>query len=358
VSAVKRIDQIVAGFAEGDAISSEAMLLRAVFQRMGVESQIYVVPDRVAPEASMRCRALDEYEGDDTDIVIHHYSIASPATDLFLSCPGKKVLMYHNITPESFFEGFDDRVVGVLRKAREDLVKVAESADEVWAVSRFNAFELGELGIENVKVFPLLFNSGPMDFPPEPRVVAKFAQPMTNILSVGRIAPNKCIEELILSFAWYNKSINPFSRLIIVGSERSSPRYFAMLRMLAGEMDLANVCFERFASPAGLIAYYEMADVFVSTSRHEGYCLPLIEAMYKGVPVLARAQGGMIEAMGGGGVLFDDMTPLELAELIHRTCSDQQVREEILSSQKDRIHSVLGRHAETEVKDLLADYLD
>ena len=181
--------------------------------------------------------------------------------------------------------------------------------------------------------------------------------PLKNILFVGRIAPNKRIEDLILAFAWFHLAINPFSRLIIVGSPRSAPRYLTMLRMLVGDMDLSNVCFENFASPSGLPAYYRVADLFVSTSEHEGYCLPLVEAMDHGVPVIARAAGGMPEAMDGAGVLYEDLTPAELGALFDRVLTDAALRKEILTSQQRRVQRARGRNLEAEVRALMAGML-
>jgi len=177
---------------------------------------------------------------------------------------------------------------------------------------------------------------------------------MQNLLYVGRIAPNKQVEDLITAFAWYHRVINRQSRLIIVGSERSCPRYYLMLRMLANELELPNVCFERFASPRGLSAYYELADLFITASRHEGYCLPLVEAMHKRLPVIARNEGGMPEALGGGGVLYEDLAPGELAALIERVLTDAALKNQILAAQDQRMADLRNRDAAAELRTLLA----
>jgi len=354
MSALPRVDQLLAGFAEGDAISNEARGLRAMLRRMGFDSEIYADEARVAPSARGHCRLLAEYHGTPNDVVLHHYAIASPTTRSFLQAPARKVLVYHNITPAEFFTGFDDDVVRQLQTAREELRDVAGRSDAVWAVSRYNASELERAGVPRVRVFPLLFareGPGPL---PDPAILRRFAAPLTNILFVGRMAPNKCVEDLIQAFAWYQR-INPFSRLILVGSRHSTPRYFSMLRMFAGELDLANVCFENYAAPEGMSAYYRLAHVFISASRHEGYCLPLLEAMEQDIPVIARSVGGMPEAMDGAGVLYEDLDPGELAELIHRVVSDTALREAILASQRRRMEAIRHRDAEQELRSLLAE---
>jgi L-malate glycosyltransferase len=181
-------------------------------------------------------------------------------------------------------------------------------------------------------------------------MAAKLGGPLKNLLFVGRIAPNKHVEDLILAFACFHRTINPASRLVLAGSERSCPRYYAMLRMLAARLDLTNVFFEGFLSEPQLAACYAEADLFVTASRHEGFCLPLVEAMAHDVPVIARDEGGMPEALGAGGVLFDDMEPRILAELFQLVLTDDALRGEILNSQKHRLDELRRR-------DLAADCL-
>jgi glycosyltransferase involved in cell wall biosynthesis len=350
----RRVDQILAGFAEGDAISNAAVCLQSIVRASGAESEIYVDTEHVSPGMQGRGLPLHEYTGQAGDIVIHHYSIASPAIDTFLTSPATKVLVYHNITPSDYFRGYDDRVVGQLDEARARLAEVMSAVDAMWAVSNFNADELRSLGATNVEVFPLLFSAEQFDLEPDPEIFAKFTAPLTNLLFVGRIAPNKRIEDLIMAFAWYHRVINRQSRMLIVGSERSAPRYYLMLRMLANELELPNVCFERFASPEGLSAYYELADVFVTASDHEGYCLPLVESMHRQVPVIARSRGGMPEALGSGGLMYDDASPEELAQLIHLVLSEPGLKQGVLDSQAKRMQQIASRDAAGELKSLLA----
>ncbi|MEI6808373.1 MAG: glycosyltransferase [bacterium] len=349
-----RIDQILAGFAEGDAISNEAVILQGVFRKWGLESDIFVDSNRVSPAMRAYAKGLEDYSDSPDNLLIHHYSIGCEAADLFCRAKAKKIAVYHNITPAGFFDGFDDSIAARLRSARDNLRQVIAVADAIWAVSRFDAAELEALGAKSVKVFPLLFSAEQFNIPPDPDVFKKMAAPLKNILCVGRIAPNKCIEDLILAFSWYYWRLNRNSRLIIVGSERTAPRYYLMLRMLVHELDVPNVCFERFASPAGLSAYYDIADVFVSASRHEGYCLPLVEAMSRDVPVIARNTGGIPEALGGAGVMYDDASPEELAQLIHRVINDGQLKQAVLTSQKQRMKDMSARSVESELKLLLS----
>ncbi|MGD9611942.1 MAG: glycosyltransferase [Kiritimatiellia bacterium] len=348
------IHQIAAGFATGDAISLEAVALRDVCRALGVASEIFVPAERTAPDGRHLVRPLEEYRPGAGELLIYHYSIQTPATAIFRRSPARKVAIYHNVTPAAFFRAFDESVAAQLEAAREELADVVGAADAVWADSAFNAAEIAALGAKTVRVFPLLFAARAFAGPADPAVRQVLGGPAKKILFVGRIAPNKCVEELIEAFAWYHHGFERRSELILVGSERSCPRYFAMLRMFAAELDLMAVRFVRYASPAGLIAHYEAADLFATASRHEGYCLPVVEAMFKGVPVLARNVGGVPEAMDGAGVLFDETTPAELAGLMHRMISDAALRAEICASQQARVQRLLARPVQEEFRGLLA----
>jgi len=210
--------------------------------------------------------------------------------------------------------------------------------------------------VRDARVFPLVFAPTP-DAEPDPDLQRRLTAPaLTTLLFVGRLAPNKRVEDLVDAYACYRR-INPYSRLFVIGSERTCPRYSLMLRMLARDLAVPNLCFEGFVTPAGLAAYYRLADVFVSCSAHEGYGAPLVEAMRYGVPVIARDAGGTGEALGGAGVMYTDATATELGDLIHRVTSDNALRAEILSAQQRRVRDVLTRPVERELRDLLAGFL-
>jgi glycosyltransferase involved in cell wall biosynthesis len=331
-----RFDQLVGGFAEGDAISQEARRMQHLARDAGYVSEIFCPPEHVSPGTKERCQPLENYTAGRSDIVVYHYGLATPAGVTFTDSSAKRILRYHNITPAHLFDGFDDRLAAQLREARAELDTMAESANSVWADSNYNADEIRAAGRSDVITAPLFFERDKWAIPPDPKIRAAFSVPMTNFLYVGRMAPNKGIEDLILAFAHYHGSIDANARLILVGSEASCPRYYAMLRMLATQLNLSHVCFEGFVTDAQLAAYYELADTFVTASYHEGYCLPLLEALYRDIPVLARATGGMPEALDGAGALFDGATPAQLAELMRCVVHDAAIREEIVTSQQRR----------------------
>jgi len=349
------VHQLMAGFARGDAISHEAMALGKVCRDAGFQSRIYAPAGRIAPDSAGDVCPLSECRPSAEDIVILHYSIESKATDVFLRAAGRRVLLYHNITPAEFYEPYDSEVAGALRRAREALPEVLRAAHAVWADSAFNASELQAMGAARARVFPLIFSPEPLDIPPDPALFSRFAGEWTNILFVGRIAPNKRIEDLIEAFAWFHRNISQSSRLIVAGSDRSAPAYFAMLRMYALELDLDSVLFVRFVSPEGLAACYRSAHLFVTTSLHEGYCLPLLEAMHMGVPVIAHGVGGVPEALGGAGVMYDGLDNRQLAALFAEVLSNPELRSRILESQRQRMRQIYARSVGAEFLSLVSE---
>ena len=347
-----RFDQLLAGYADGDAISQDARHIRARLRAQGIASDIFAPADRIGQGVRDDCRPLTDYAPSAADTVLYHAAIASPTTEAFLTTPARRLARYHNITPSAFFEGYDDDVTARLTHARSALHSVLSKAAAVFADSDYNAQELCALGLSQVQVMPLFFSPDDFRVTPDPDMLNRFTAPLTNILFVGRIAPNKCIEDLMLAFAWYQRA-NPFSRLIIVGSEASCPRYALMLRMLAAQLELPNVCFTGFVSDAARAACYQLADVFVCTSRHEGYCLPLIEAMTYGVPVISRSAGGTPEALDGAGVMFDELDPPALATLIGRVLNEPALHDAVMASQSQRLKALRARDLDEDVRRLM-----
>jgi len=349
MSGKPRIDQLTGGYAAGDAISQEARLMRAMLRAGGFDSDIYASGAHIAPESRGDALPYEAFDPAVPEAVIFHVSTASAASALFSAVRGRRVMRYHNITPASFFEGFDDAVAAELRLARAQLAPVVRLADACWSDSAYNAGEIEAAGAARSVVLPLFFSESEFACGEDPALQAAFGDALCNWLFVGRIVPNKRVEELILAFAWYHRCINPASRLLIAGSEASCPPYYAMLRLLAARLGLMNVCFAGFVSPAGRHTLYRCADVFVTASRHEGFCLPLVEAMACGVPVVARDEGGMPEALGEGGVRFEGLDARELAMLVSRVADHgTPLRGQVLAAQSRRIDALRRRDAQAE----------
>ena len=142
-----RLDQLLAGYADGDAISRQAVILRDVFRRWGFASDIFADTAHVSPTLRADCRPLKDYTGGASDIVLHHYGLASLAAEHFAATAAQKILINHNITPSEYFRGFDDAVVQQLEKARRHVAELARQCQAVWAVSQYDASDLTALGV-------------------------------------------------------------------------------------------------------------------------------------------------------------------------------------------------------------------
>ncbi len=169
--------------------------------------------------------------------------------------------------------------------------------------------------------------------PADPRVADAFDDAWTNILFVGRLIPNKRPDNLIRDFHAYKTRFNPRSRLILAGSYGGFDSYLAQLHGLIARLDVADVHILGQVTNEELTALYDVADVFLCASEHEGFCVPLIEAFYKRVPVLAYAATAVPATMDGGGVLYDTRDPERVAALVDAVVSSADLEARVLEAQ-------------------------
>jgi len=182
-------------------------------------------------------------------------------------------------------------------------------------------------------VLPIVQDLAALKRPASPLVARLFDDGRTNILFVGRIIPNKKIDDLIRSFAFFQKYVKPQSRLLLVGDHRGFERYFDRLQELVRELRVDEVVFTGQVDDDELYAYYRLADVFLCLSEHEGFGVPLQEAMLFGVPVVAYDAGAVRETLRGGGLLLEDKSPELVAELLDRVTHGGDLRRVVIASQ-------------------------
>ncbi|MDP8218127.1 MAG: glycosyltransferase family 4 protein [Candidatus Theseobacter exili] len=336
-----RISQFVAGFSGGDAISNYALQIDSVLRRLwpDVSTEIYSVSRHISPRMRNFCSDYRAHktESRSTDINIYHFSVGSEITDYFCKVPGRKIIVYHNITPAKYYRGISEDRVRVLMDGREQLKELVPVTEVALAVSDFNRRELADAGFKNPEVMPLVVNLEYLKTAPSRSVINKFKDDWTNILFVGRLVPNKRFEDLIRIFYYYKKSINPASRLFLVGSFAGLGRYLAYLRGITAELDLSDVFFSGHVKMEELLAYYKLADLFLCMSEHEGFCIPLLEAMSFDVPVIAYEQAAIPETLNGAGILLKHKNFEATAELIDEVLNNKQVTQEILVQQRKRL---------------------
>jgi len=312
-----RIDQLVPAFHRGDAIGDEAVELQDFFRRTGAESEIYCLTRDRGLEGESRLFA-DFPSPAAEDVTILHFALPSPLTKGLIGLPSRKAVVYHNITPPEFFEGTSPEMVRIARLGREELASLQPHVGLGLADSEYNRLELEALGFRNTHVFPLFVDFGRYERPANAFVEGLFRDGRTNILFVGRVAPNKKIENLVKAAFYYKKYISPLVRLVVVGKTTTFPSYFEAVSRMADEFFLKpeEVQFLGHVPDDELYALYRAADVFLSLSEHEGYCLPLVEAMIFDLPVVALAAAAVPYTLGEAGILVKDARPEGVAELI------------------------------------------
>lgn len=351
------IHQITAGFTGRDAISNEARELRRLFRRWGHASDIFSDPAHLPHELRGDALGIDELRPTGADIVILHLSVGSPVNEHFASLPGRKVILYHNITPPEFFGGVNPDLARNLAAGREQTRALATVADRVLADSRFNASELEAMGYRNVEVFPLLINFGDLTDDVDEATLRLYRDGGPTVLFVGRCAPNKAIDDILRAFTVFQRELEPNARLLHVGSWAGTEMYHGSLIAQAREQALSGVELLGTQPQDRLNAMYASADVFVCMSEHEGFCIPLLEAMIHDVPVLAYAAGAVEETLDGAGVLFREKNWHVIAEVMQRLIRDLSLRESVLATQRQRVARYRDRDPEAELQTLLGSWI-
>jgi glycosyltransferase involved in cell wall biosynthesis len=340
MSGPRQVHQLLAALSYGDAIGNEALAIQGHLRAMGCDSEIYA--EHVHPRMARQARPLWRYRevSSERAVCLFHFSIGSAAGRLIHAAPDRLVSIYHNITPARFFMGFHRHLAGLCYHGRRELRAFASRSELALGDSEFNRRELEEAGYPRTGVLPIVLDLARYDRPASPVVERLFRDGRRNLLFVGRIIPNKRIDDLIRVFAVYQRHIEPRSRLLLVGEHKGFERYYDRLRQLVAELRLEEVVFTGHVDDDELAACYRVADAFLCLSEHEGFCVPLVEAMHFGVPVVAFDAGAVAETLRGGGVLLRDKAPELVAELVHQLVSDPTLRGAVLASQARAMEAI------------------
>ncbi len=262
------------------------------------------------------------------DILLYQLGTSSPVAEFLLGRSEPLVLDYHNVTPESFYAGWEEHTTAKVALARRQVAELAPHAVLGIADSAFNARELAELGCPSTEVVPILVDlegaGGAVDRRELGRLAARHGG-ATVLLFVGRMSPNKGHEHLVGALWCYRRLYDPRARLHLVGPT-VTPDYATAVFAFAEELGLGDAVLHGEAlTPGELAAWYEDADVFVCLSRHEGFCIPLLEAMRAGTPVVALDAGAVGETLGDAGLLLDTARPATVAAAVDRVRRDPEL---------------------------------
>lgn len=338
-----QIHQVLATLGYGDAIGHEVLGIRRVLREAGYASEIFVeTADSRLEHLTRDYRDLASFSRPD-NILIHHFSIGSRASRIAYALPDRMVLVYHNITPPEYFVDVHPLLVRQCYRGRRELSAYAERCDLALGDSEFNRQELEAIGFPRTAVLPVVPGFSHLDVAPDRRVTAEFDDAWTNVIFVGRVIPNKRIDDVIRLFHAYQWLFNPRSRLLLVGSYSGFDRYHAMLQELVARLGTSGVRFLGHVSDAELAACYDVADVFLCASEHEGFCVPLVEAFYSGIPVVAYAATAVPATMDGAGVLYSAKDPAHVAALIDQVVSNDALRDQVVAGQDAALERLLAK---------------
>jgi glycosyltransferase involved in cell wall biosynthesis len=324
---------VLATLGYGDAIGHEVLGIQRVLRAAGYDSEIFVeTADRRLEHLTTDYREMVGMISPE-DVLIHHFSIGSRASRTAYALPGRMALVYHNITPPEYFLGVHKDLVKLCFRGRRELTAYIARCELALGDSEYNRAELESIGFPRTAVLPVVPDFTHLDVAPNTMTADRFDDGWTNVMFVGRVIPNKKHEDVIRAFHVYRTKYNPRSRLLLVGSYSGFERYLAMLNGLVARLGTPDVHFLGHVSNEELTALYDVADLFLCASEHEGFCVPLIEAFHKRLPVLAYAATAVPATMDGGGVLYETKDPFEMARLMSAILDDMDVEDAIVASQ-------------------------
>ncbi|MDZ4827976.1 MAG: glycosyltransferase family 4 protein [Actinomycetota bacterium] len=326
------VHQFVPTLAPRDAVGGHYLAVRDALRDAGYSSEIYAFEAKDAyKKLALPFRSFEGGRPGEATWLVYHSSIGSPVADFVLGRREPVIVDYHNITPSSFFARWEPYVAGQLAVGRRQLAKLAVRAELGLADSAYNARELHELDYERVAVVPILFDTSSLGATePDPALLDRLRAAKNrggaDWLFVGRISPNKAQHDLVKAFAAYREHRDPQARLHLVGGT-SSHAYVTALEKFVTALELDDaVEITGAVSEEAKHAYYEAADLFVICSEHEGFCVPLLEAMHHRVPIVAYAAAAVPETLGTGGLCLPVKDPLTVAAAAARVIGDAGLR--------------------------------
>ncbi len=332
-----RIIQIVPSLAYGDAIGNDVLALDSAIKRRDFSAKIYA--EGVDPRfSSDLAQNIKNYVPEKDDLVILHVGAAARTNEWIKTLSCKKIMVYHNITPASFFSGYNKVCEHYNDEGIRQLKELKDTFDMVLAVSDFNKQDLIDMGYKcEINVLPIVIPFDDYKKEPSQSVLRKYDDDYTNVLFLGRIAPNKKHEDVIQAFDFYQKNYNAKSRLFLVGNPKGCENYCEQLREFTKRLGTKNVVFTGHTKFDEILAYYTLSDLFLCMSEHEGFCVPLVESMYFNIPILAYASSAIPCTLGGSGFLLKDKNPAVAGSLINKILTDAELKNVILRNQQERL---------------------
>lgn len=336
------VHQFVPALLAGDATGGHTLQLRRLLRDHGIASDIYT--ELIGGGLEGEAFEFNHYSRrhGPHDVLIYQMATASEVADYLYARPEVLVMNYHNVTPASFFRPWDRRTASHQSWGRSQVARLSDRTSLAVVDSAYNEAELIDCGYGSSAVVPILVDTAA--FPDDidqarlEQLEQAKAKGGATWLFVGRVAPNKAQHDLIKALFVYRRLYDQRARLHLVGRP-SSPSYSRALDALVAELDLARaVTFTGGVTQAELGAYYASADVLVSASEHEGFCVPLLEAMSHRLPIVAHSAAAVPETVGSAGVLVPGpKSALALAAAVAQVTSDAALSARLVAAGTDRL---------------------
>lgn len=333
-----RIVQMLPHLYYGDGVGNDALALDRIIKELGYPTKIYAdeIDRRIAKGLAEPAEKMPQLQAD--DVILYHFSTGADMNKRFGNLAGRKIMVYHNITPAFYFKNYSQASMEACETGRDELRMLHDKVDYCLAVSEYNKQALLEQGYTcPVDVLPILIPFEDYEKEPDKGIISRYQDGWTNIIFVGRIAPNKKQEDIIKTFYYYKKHINPKSRLFLVGSCKGMERYYQKLLKYVQELQLEDVHFTGHTRFEEILAYYRIADAFVCMSEHEGFGIPLIEAMYFHVPIVAYACTGVEGTLAQSALTLKEKDCQVAAELLGMLTENADLRKQVLEAQNKRL---------------------
>lgn len=337
----RRIIQVLPTISFGDAVGNDTLAIRKILNEQGYSTDIYAenIDPRLPSGTAEKISNLKMLSG--TDVLIYHASTGTNLNYELQKYGGKRIMIYHNITPPSFFSSYSPDSFELCKRGYEGVKYLADKIDYCIADSEYNKQELTGMGYKcPIEVCPIVIPFQDYGRKPDQTILDRYRNDgWINLLFVGRIAPNKKQEDIIRAFYYYQKYINEKSRLFLVGSDSGMEIYRKRLEQYVDLMGLGSkVIFPGHIQFSSILSYYRLANVFLCMSEHEGFCVPLVEAMYFGIPIIAYKSSAIPDTLGQGGILIDNKEPRLVATAIDRILKDELLCKEIREQQVIQLH--------------------
>ena len=354
-----RIIQLLPTMSFGDAIGNDTIALKGAISDMGFQTEIYAenIDKRLPSGTAQKIEKLRSVSRD--DIILYHKSTGTDLTFKIGDYDCRRIMVYHNITPPEFFRPYSIAATTLTEYGYEGVDFLKDKVDHVLADSAYNKSELVKMGYTcPIDVRPILIKFSDYEQAPDEEIMKKFGDGRHNLIFVGRIAPNKKQENVIRAFYQYKK-LDPQARLILVGSYLGMENYYERLVRYTAALGLRDdVIFTGHIKFSEILAYYRTASAFVCMSEHEGFCVPLAEAMFFHVPIIAYDTSAISDTLGGSGVLLDSNDPVFVSRVIHRLMTDSELRSSVIEGQNRRLEDFSYEHIRDIFEKQLRGFID